>query len=51
VWRDGAAIAAQWSAERRFEPRLPEPARRARLARWREAVERARGWARDGAAG
>ncbi len=29
VWRDGAAIAAQWSAERRFEPRLPEPARRA----------------------
>ena len=51
VWRDGAAIAAQWSAERRFEPRLPEPARRARLARWREAVGRARGWARDGAAG
>ena len=51
VWRDGAAIAAQWSAERRFAPRLPEPARRARLARWREAVERARGWARDGAAG
>jgi len=46
VWPDGAAIASQWAAERRFEPRLPEPARRARIARWREAVERSRGWAR-----
>ncbi len=30
----------------RFEPSLGEPARRAKLARWREAVERSRAWAR-----
>jgi len=46
VWPDGAAIAAQWAVERRFEPRLTESERRARIARWREAVARARGWAR-----
>ncbi len=45
VWADGAAIAAQWAVERRFEPQLPEPARRARIARWREAVARSRAWA------
>ncbi|MBK8664482.1 MAG: glycerol kinase GlpK [Burkholderiales bacterium] len=47
IWSGGAEIAAQWQADRRFEPRLPEPERLARIARWREAVERARGWARD----
>ena len=51
VWSGGAEIAAQWAADRRFEPRLPESARRARMARWREAVERARGWAREDAVG
>jgi glycerol kinase len=48
VWSGGAEIAAQWVAEQRFEPRLPEAQRRARIARWREAVQRARGWAKDG---
>jgi len=47
IWSGGAEIEAQWQADRRFEPRLPEPERLARIARWREAVERARGWARD----
>ncbi len=47
VWRDGADIAGRWAVDRRFEPKLAEPARRSRIARWREAVERARGWARD----
>ena len=47
VWSGGAEIAAQWAVERRFEPTLTESARRARIARWREAVERARGWARQ----
>ncbi|HMN20022.1 MAG TPA: glycerol kinase GlpK [Ottowia sp.] len=46
VWPDGAAIGAQWAVDRRFEPRLAESERRARIARWREAVERSRGWAR-----
>jgi glycerol kinase len=45
-WQGGEEIAAQWQADRRFEPRLPEPQRVAKLARWREAVERAKGWAR-----
>jgi glycerol kinase len=45
-WSGADEIAAQWAAERRFEPRLGDAARRAKLARWREAVERSKGWAR-----
>lgn len=44
-WPDAGEIAAQWQADRRFEPRLAETQRVAKLARWREAVERAKGWA------
>jgi glycerol kinase len=44
-WADAAEISGQWQADRRFEPHLPEPKRLAKLARWREAVERAKGWA------
>lgn len=44
-WRDADEIAAQWQADRRFEPRLGETQRVAKLRRWREAVERAKGWA------
>ena len=46
-WRDAGEIAAQWRAERRFEPRLAEGERVAKLARWRDAVERSKGWARS----
>jgi glycerol kinase len=46
LWRDAAQISAQWQVDRRFEPALSEADRRARLARWREAVQRAKGWAR-----
>ena len=45
-WSDADQIAAQWQAERRFEPRLGEDLRLAKLARWRDAVQRARDWAR-----
>jgi glycerol kinase len=45
-WGGAQEIAAQWQADRRFEPRMAEGERRAKLARWREAVERAKGWAR-----
>jgi glycerol kinase len=45
-WSGADEIAAQWQADRRFEPRLAEGERSAKLARWREAVERAKGWAR-----
>jgi glycerol kinase len=34
----GRGIAAQWAVDRRFEPRLADAARRAKLARWRQAV-------------
>jgi glycerol kinase len=46
-WRDAGEIAGQWRAERRFEPQLAESRRLAKLARWREAVARAKGWARS----
>ena len=46
TWHGAREIESIWQADRRFEPRLPEAARRARLQRWREAVARARGWAR-----
>jgi glycerol kinase len=44
-WSGADEIAAQWKADRRFEPRLPPSQRVAKLARWRQAVERAKGWA------
>jgi glycerol kinase len=45
-WADASEIAAQWAVDRRFEPLLPASDRADRHARWREAVERSRGWAR-----
>ena len=46
LWAGADELAALWQLQRRFEPRLPEAQRNAMLARWREAVQRARGWAR-----
>ena len=46
-WRDADEIAGQWQADRRFEPRLAEGERQAKLARWHEAVGCAKGWARS----
>jgi glycerol kinase len=45
-WHDAGEIASQWQADRRFEPGLAESERVGKLARWREAVERAQSWAR-----
>ena len=45
LWRDAAEISARWQVDRRFEPQLAEPLRRAKLARWRKAVERSKAWA------
>jgi glycerol kinase len=44
-WADAGEIAAQWAVDRRFEPALADAPRLARLARWRQATQRARGWA------
>ena len=46
LWAGADELSSLWRLQRRFEPRLPEAGRRAKLARWREAVARARGWAR-----
>jgi glycerol kinase len=43
-WESQQEIAAQWQAERRFEPAMPEPQRQALMARWGQAVQRSQGW-------
>jgi glycerol kinase len=45
LWKSREELAQQWKAERRFEPRMPSGERESRMARWREAVSRARSWA------
>jgi glycerol kinase len=46
LWRSREELAAHWQAEKRFEPRMAAADRQGRMARWRDAVTRARGWAR-----
>jgi glycerol kinase len=43
-WDSLEAIAAQWRAERRYEPEMPAGRRAELLARWARAVEHAKGW-------
>lgn len=44
-WQDAAEISSQWAVERRFEPQMSGGDRAAKLGRWRQAVQRSRGWA------
>ncbi len=44
-WKDEAEIASLWSRDRVFEPKLSRDAAAARMAEWKRAVERSRGWA------
>src|SRR5438067_1944133 len=44
-WASLDEIAAQWQAERRFEPAMPADEREGRMARWARAVAHARAWA------
>jgi glycerol kinase len=46
-WKDEVQIAALWSRDRVFDPALSRDAAGSRLARWKHAVERARGWAEE----
>jgi glycerol kinase len=46
-WQSEAQLAAMWSLERRFEPRMSAHEAGSRRARWNQAVERARHWARE----
>ncbi|MEA2582517.1 MAG: glycerol kinase [Thermomicrobiales bacterium] len=47
LWQDREELAAHWQEDRRFEPMLPVRERESRYQRWREAVERSKGWERD----
>jgi glycerol kinase len=44
-WPSAEAISGQWQVERRFEPLMAAPDASRLRTRWREAVDRARGWA------
>lgn len=46
-WGSVEEIAAQWRVDKRFVPRMEDAERDRRRARWREAVERAKGWERE----
>ncbi len=43
-WESPQQIAAQWAAEKTFEPRMSADERESRYQGWRRAVERARAW-------
>ena len=45
-WGSKEEIAAQWQAERRFEPMMSDDQRQSLMARWSQAVERSRNWAK-----
>ncbi|MFD1328917.1 glycerol kinase GlpK [Mycoplana ramosa] len=40
VWPDKAGFAKSWARDRRFEPKMDEKARAAKIAGWRDAVRR-----------
>src|ERR1044071_7608106 len=44
LWKSRDELARQWQAARRFEPRMDPSRRESLMARWREAVSRARKW-------
>ena len=43
-WKSQGEIASQWRAERRFEPKMPAARSAALRGRWKEALERSKGW-------
>jgi glycerol kinase len=47
-WSSPAEIAQQWRVERRFEPAMPRADAHRLRDRWREAVERSKGWMPSG---
>jgi glycerol kinase len=48
LWKSREELASHWQLERRFEPSLSRDEAAAKMARWREAVGRSRGWAKGG---
>ncbi len=48
VWSDREDLRQHWREERRFEPAMAPERRRGLLARWHDALERAKGWEKGG---
>jgi glycerol kinase len=46
LWQSREEIASHWQLDRRFEPSMSRDEAAAKMARWREAVARSRGWAK-----
>jgi glycerol kinase len=46
-WNNTDELARQWSVDREFVPRMPAQERDAMRSRWREAVRRSLGWAKQ----
>src|SRR5438067_4845871 len=51
VWKSRDELARHWQLDRRYEPRMARAEAQAKLARWREAVRRARDWAKPAGPG
>ncbi|MEX2309325.1 MAG: glycerol kinase GlpK [Pirellulales bacterium] len=51
VWKRRDEIASHWQVDRRFEPQMSADKAAAIRARWAEAVERSKDWARAGITG
>ncbi len=48
LWKDRQQIAAQWQADRRFEPTMKPAQRRQHMAGWQKALSRAQHWEDSG---
>jgi glycerol kinase len=46
LWKSREELASHWQVDRRFEPRMERAEAGARMARWREAVQRSLKWHR-----
>ena len=44
LWKSREELASHWQVQKRFEPHMPRGEAEQKMARWREAVGRARGW-------
>ncbi len=48
VWKARDEIAGYWQVDRRFEPKMLRDEAQSIRARWHDAVERSKGWAKEG---
>jgi glycerol kinase len=51
LWKSRDELATHWQLDRRFEPHTARGEAEQKMARWREAVARARGWAKPAGPG